>query len=62
MAVFLVFYGNGYYILSIPKRFFRTALPWGPPNFIGRVVVGLALFELDVKSLERKFTEVRDHL
>ena len=28
----------------------------------GRVVMGLALFELDVKSLEKKFTEVRDHL
>ena len=27
-----------------------------------KVVMRLALFELDVKSLERKFTEVRDHL
>jgi hypothetical protein len=27
-----------------------------------RVVVVLALFELDVRALDRKFTEVRDYL
>jgi hypothetical protein len=27
-----------------------------------KVVVRLALFELDVKSLQKKFNEVRDHL
>lgn len=34
----------------------------GVRDFLERAVVNLALFELDVKLLEKKFTEVRDHL
>jgi hypothetical protein len=47
--------GPAYYDAACRPNLTRRWVPW-------KGVVKLALFELDVKSLEKKFTEVRDHL
>ena len=47
---------------SLPHSGEKTVKVMSLQSALWKVVVVLALFELDVRALDRKFTEVRDYL